>query len=1072
MGKLIKENAREDETEIRLVADVPVFVIAGSWECSDKVNARPPVVIASNIGVRNFLAVKETSVHLNLLLSLEPEDSDDVGVMLRKQCSVPAEKAKGVDDTAEAFAALMPIDPAIPDEQNSNATKVSGVRRRLFGGNEASSSKEPLRMHSVPENTDATWSQSSYRREPGFIEDGGTKESGIIRLADPDTPSLSSNYEENNETVAAGERTLASEEEEELVRAVEAAEKQENERIMRKGKGKCTDSGDAILSKHNEDSDSDGLLWSGTDDDELCDEDYWTLAFDRQYSFDFNSSLLQLGEPLTAEDPPNDGDGISGEEDIGAAVLSYVAKRTEDPAVSPEDNLVGHGNLPVSEDTFGEPDSLAIDGGNIIGNASPADTLGNDGGNSASVFSVGNHGGPSGLTFAVPNQSGSYEADFPVRNQGGVASSSFSIANQTRASEVHVSVGIQEEPHASAIPVANQADVYDDFTQGRDAEPVFDDIYQLTNTDGCAVVSAEEDAIYIGRVFKDKESLQNTLAIYAIKRLFHFRQTKSDTTRAIFVCVDRHCQWRVFAHRVSKYSENYAIRTATLTHSCSITARSQYEKQASAKVIAEVLKGKYANGLPGPRACDIPDIVLEELKVSVTYMKAWYAKEAAVIKCRGSDEKSYKLLAVYMYLLQKGNPGTVYKLEYTGGGLAAKQFKYLFFSLGASIAGIKFMRKVVLVDDTAIKTKFKGVLMTASMQDANFQVFPIAFGIVDAENDLAWTWFFKQLSSLIPDAEDLVLVSDRHRSIYAGVRNVYPQAFHGACAVHIERNVKVKSPGTGIEALVGKAARAFNSGDYKEWYAEIEKRSKKCAAYLDAIPLEHWTQAFCPAKRYNLMSSNIAEALNGALAKIVELPIVSMVESIRTKLMEWFCFRREKGRKLLAMGHVITPAVNILLLRHHTDSAGLAVKPVSDWSFQVASKTKQYYVDLAKKTCTCLQFQKLEVPCCHALAAARRKHVEVPSLVGEHYMVKVFAAAYEKLIFPVPNECDEEIPTAVQETEFIPPENKNGPGRRKKKRIPSTGEFPGAKRRKTGPHKCSTCGEQGHNRATCSNMPA
>ena len=60
-------------------------------------------------------------------------------------------------------------------------------------------------------------------------------------------------------------------------------------------------------------------------------------------------------------------------------------------------------------------------------------------------------------------------------------------------------------------------------------------------------------------------------------------------------------------------------------------------------------------GLPGPRAIDIPDIVLAELKVLVTYMKAWYAKEAAIMKSRGSDEKSYKLLAVYMYLLEKGN---------------------------------------------------------------------------------------------------------------------------------------------------------------------------------------------------------------------------------------------------------------------------------------------------------------------------------------------------------------------------------------------------------------------------------
>ncbi|XP_010513253.1 PREDICTED: uncharacterized protein LOC104789219 [Camelina sativa] len=504
--------------------------------------------------------------------------------------------------------------------------------------------------------------------------------------------------------------------------------------------------------------------------------------------------------------------------------------------------------------------------------------------------------------------------------------------------------------------------------------------------------------------------MQNTLAIYAIKRLFLFKILKSEPDRIICVCIDPLCAWR-------------------------------YEKQASAKVIAEVLKAKYANGLPGPRAVDIPAIVLEELKVSVTYMKAWYAREAAIIKTRGSDECGYKLLAVYMHLLKTGNPGTIYKLEFTGGGVNAKQFKYLFFSLGAYIAGIKHMRKVFLVDGTIIKNKFKGVLIAASMQDANFQVYPVAFAVVDAENDLAWTWFFKQLSLIVLDASDLVLVSDRHRSIYAGVRKVYPQAFHGACAVHIERNVRAKFHGEGLSNLVGKAARAFNVGDFDESYNEIALRNKKCAAYLDAIPREHWTQAFCEAKRYNIMSSNIAESLNGVLGKILELPIVSMVESIRTKLMEWFCLRREKARRLMALGQTIRPNVNKLMLRHQQASAGLAVKGVSAWSFQVSNGKKMYYVDFMKRTCTCLQFEKLQIPCCHALAAGRMKKIDVQTLVGAVYNVKLFANAYEEFIYPVPNQCDEEGPADVEETEFIPPTNKNGPGRRRKRRIPSTGEF-------------------------------
>lgn len=192
-------------------------------------------------------------------------------------------------------------------------------------------------------------------------------------------------------------------------------------------------------------------------------------------------------------------------------------------------------------------------------------------------------------------------------------------------------------------------------------------------------VSAEQDAIYVGRVFKDKEDLQITLSVYAIKRVFHFRQTRSDPKRVICICVDPKCRWRVYAHVVAPHSKNMEIRTATLTHTFTIAARALYGKKASSKVIASVLRKKYANRMPGPRAIDIPDIVLEELKVSASYMKAWYAKEAAIMKTRGSDEASYKLLAGYMHLLELGNKGTKYKLEHKRKADGTEQFKYLFF---------------------------------------------------------------------------------------------------------------------------------------------------------------------------------------------------------------------------------------------------------------------------------------------------------------------------------------------------------------------------------------------------------
>ena len=82
------------------------------------------------------------------------------------------------------------------------------------------------------------------------------------------------------------------------------------------------------------------------------------------------------------------------------------------------------------------------------------------------------------------------------------------------------------------------------------------------------------------------------------------------------------------------------------------------------------------------------------------------------------------------------------------------------------------MRNVIIIDGAHLRGKYAGCLLSASAQDGNYQVFPIAVGIVDGENDKAWEWFFKMLLKFIPNDNDIVFVSDRHSSIYNGLSKV------------------------------------------------------------------------------------------------------------------------------------------------------------------------------------------------------------------------------------------------------------------------------------------------------------
>lgn len=67
-------------------------------------------------------------------------------------------------------------------------------------------------------------------------------------------------------------------------------------------------------------------------------------------------------------------------------------------------------------------------------------------------------------------------------------------------------------------------------------------------------------------------------------------------------------------------------------------------------------------------------------------------------------------------------------------------------------------------------------------------------------------------------------------------------------------------------------------------------------------------------------------------------------------------------------------------------------------------------MDLEEKTCTCNQFQKLQIPCCHALATARINGIFIPSLVGPMYYVNVWLDTYRQYVYHVPNHGDAVVP--------------------------------------------------------------
>ncbi|XP_010445875.1 PREDICTED: uncharacterized protein LOC104728612 [Camelina sativa] len=215
-----------------------------------------------------------------------------------------------------------------------------------------------------------------------------------------------------------------------------------------------------------------------------------------------------------------------------------------------------------------------------------------------------------------------------------------------------------------------------------------------------------------------------------MKRLFKFRIGKSDKGRVIATCVDKNCGWRVYATNHPN-SQNVEIKTVTLKHTCDVSSKSKYGVKATTKIFSELLQAKFANGKRGTRACELPEMVLSELNVTISYIKAWNTKELTMNAARGNEEEGYHFLATYLHLVESTNPRTIYDIQTCVDKKGNTKFKYLFFVFSASISGFKYLRKVIVIDGTTMKGKYKGCLVAASGQDGNMHIFPLAFGVVE-----------------------------------------------------------------------------------------------------------------------------------------------------------------------------------------------------------------------------------------------------------------------------------------------------------------------------------------------------
>ncbi|XP_019241251.1 PREDICTED: protein FAR1-RELATED SEQUENCE 5-like [Nicotiana attenuata] len=266
-------------------------------------------------------------------------------------------------------------------------------------------------------------------------------------------------------------------------------------------------------------------------------------------------------------------------------------------------------------------------------------------------------------------------------------------------------------------------------------------------------------------------------------------------------------------------------------------------------------------------------------------MQAWRTKEKALEFLRGHPADSNIKFPSYLYILEKTYPGSVVKLKKTDDDC----FLYVFVAICTSISGWKYCRPVVVVDGTFLKSAYRGIMLTTRTMDASGTILPLAYAIVDSENNASWKLFFELFKHSYGKRPNMCVVSDRNECILKATSIVYPGLPHYSCMWHIWTNIraKFKKGHLKLNELYFATARSYTLDEFNERMSKIEDIDPRVKAYLYDIGYHRWSRVHATVNRTWTMTSNIAESLNAVIKYARELPIVELLEYMRTLLERW-----------------------------------------------------------------------------------------------------------------------------------------------------------------------------------------
>ncbi|GJT78264.1 PB1 domain-containing protein [Tanacetum coccineum] len=242
-------------------------------------------------------------------------------------------------------------------------------------------------------------------------------------------------------------------------------------------------------------------------------------------------------------------------------------------------------------------------------------------------------------------------------------------------------------------------------------------------------------------------------------------------------------------------------------------------------------------------------------------------------------------------------------------------------------------------DDASVETE-------KSLIDGNDDFFPVAFAIVDVEDDNNWRWFLEQLKAAILYSQPMTFVFDMEKNLKTNVKGTF-QGWESFLPVYFLA-----------------AAHAVRLVGFRKSIEQIKLISSQAYDWVMQIEPQHWASSSFKGERYN----HITDDVGGSLAKLMEdyqeSSILHKIDALIRTMID--AITDAKLDACMWSTH-LTPTKEKQLQEESLRSCGLKVLISSDTLFEVREDST-HVVNIGDWSCTCLGWKEIGLPCRHSLA--------------------------------------------------------------------------------------------------------